>query len=185
MYCKQIFIALSLALTGVRAQCVGPDINAASVDLIKSFESWQPDIYIDPTGNPTVGYGHLCADGSCSDVSYSIPLSVADGESLLRDDLTRFQNCITLDTTSNVVLNANQYGALVSWAFNVGCGNTGSSTLIARLNNGETVNTVISEELPKWNKGGGEVLPGLTRRRAEEVALAQTSTGDGALPACS
>lgn len=99
--------------------------------------------------------------------------------------LQRFQNCITLDTTSNVVLNANQYGALVSWAFNVGCGATGSSTLIARLNNGEAPNTVAAEELPKWNKGGGQVLPGLTRRRAEEVELHRTATSVGALPACS
>lgn len=102
-----------------------------------------------------------------------------------RSPTQQFQDCITLDTTSNVVLNANQYGALVSWAFNVGCGNAGSSSLISRLNNGEDANTVIAEELPKWNKGGGEVLPGLTRRRAEEVELAQTATSDPALPACS
>lgn len=81
-----------------------------------------------------------------------------------------------------MVLNANQYGALVSWAFNVGCGNSGSSTLIKRLNNGEDPNTVAGEELPKWNKGGGSVLPGLVRRRAAEVDLFQTSTSDGALP---
>jgi len=36
-----------------------------------------------------------------------------------------------------VTLNANQYGALCSWAFNEGCGNVGSSTLISRLNAGE------------------------------------------------
>lgn len=99
--------------------------------------------------------------------------------------LQTFQNCITLDTTSNVVLNANQYGALVSWAFNVGCGASGSSTLISRLNAGENPNTVAAEELPKWNKGGGVVLPGLTRRRAEELELHRTSTSQGALPACS
>ena len=95
------------------------------------------------------------------------------------------QQTITLKTTSNVVLNANQYGALVSWAFNVGGGNVGSSTLLRRLNAGESPNTVIAEELPKWNKAGGSVLPGLVRRRAAEVALAQTATSVRALPACS
>jgi lysozyme len=84
-----------------------------------------------------------------------------------------------------VVLNANQYGALVSWTFNVGPANVESSTLLRRLNAGETPNTVIAEELPKWNKAGGQVLAGLVRRRAAEVSLAQTSTGAGALPACS
>lgn len=83
-----------------------------------------------------------------------------------------------------MVLNANQYGALVSWAFNVGNGNVKTSTLISRLNAGEDEATVIREELPKWNKAGGNTLPGLVRRRAAEVSLAQTGTSVGALPAC-
>jgi lysozyme len=82
------------------------------------------------------------------------------------------------------VLNANQYGALVSWTFNVGPANVQSSTLLKRLNSGEAPGTVISEELPKWNKAGGETLEGLVRRRAAEVELAGTATGVGALPAC-
>lgn len=150
-------------------ECVGYTANSC------------PDI--DPTGNPTVGYGHLCSDSSCSEVPYSIPLSAQDGESLLRDDLVPAQNCITTDTAQPVTLNANQYGALVSWAFNVGCGNSGSSTLIQRLNAGEDPNVVAGEELPKWNKGNGEVLPGLVRRRAAEVDLSNTPTSEPALPA--
>ena len=82
-----------------------------------------------------------------------------------------------------MTLNANQYGALVSWAFNVGCGNVGSSTLIERLNKGEDPGTVASDELPQWNKGGGEVLPGLERRRGAEVDLFNSPTDDAALPA--
>lgn len=54
---------------------------------------------------------------------------------------------------------------------------------MSRLNAGENPNTVIAAELPRWNKAGGVVLPGLTRRRAAEVALAQTSTTVKALPA--
>lgn len=85
-------------------------------------------------------------------------------------------------TASSVVLNANQYGALVSWAFNVGSGNVASSSLISRMNAGEDEATVIRQELPKWNKAGGNVLPGLTRRRAAEVDLAETATNVKALP---
>jgi len=81
-----------------------------------------------------------------------------------------------------VTLNANQYGALVSWAFNVGCGAAGSSTLVSRLNKGENPKTVIATELPKWNKGNGKPIPGLTRRRKAEVDLANTATNDPALP---
>ena len=73
----------------------------------------------------------------------------------------------------------------MSWAFNVGCGNSGSSSLISRLNAGEDPNTVAAEELPKWKYSGGVELPGLVRRRAAEVELAQTPSSVGALPACS
>ena len=116
---------------------------------------------------------------------YPIPLSEADGRRLLQSDLAVAQNCITLKTASSVVLNANQYGALVSWAFNIGCGAAGTSTLVSRLNSGGAPNTVCAEELPKWKYGGGVELPGLVRRRAAEVALCRTATSTPALPACS
>lgn len=85
-------------------------------------------------------------------------------------------------TKTEVVLNANQYGALASWAFNVGCGAVRSSTLLGRLNAGEDPNVVAGQELPLWNKGGGAVLAGLVRRREAEVALHVVPTSDGALP---
>jgi lysozyme len=89
-----------------------------------------------------------------------------------------------LTTGSAVTLNDNMYGALVSFSFNVGNANFESSTLLKRLNAGENELTVIEEELPKWNKAGGKPLAGLTRRRSAEVALAETATSEGALPAC-
>lgn len=86
-------------------------------------------------------------------------------------------------TNSKAKLNLNQYGALVSWSFNVGCGAAKSSQLIKRLNNGENPNTVLPAELPKWVHGGGKVLPGLVRRRNAEIALAKKSGSGAALPA--
>lgn len=94
-----------------------------------------------------------------------------------------YEKCLADKISHSVKLNDNQYGALVSWTFNVGCGNMGSSTLVTRLNNGENPNTVAAGELPKWNKAGGNVLAGLTRRRAAEVKLFQTASGTQALPA--
>ncbi|KAI0388456.1 lysozyme [Xylariaceae sp. FL0594] len=175
--------SVTLLAATLASACTGPSVNEATVELIASFESFSPDIYTDAAGYPTVGYGHLCQEDGCAEVPYPIPLSESDGEALLADDLAPPQDCITTDTGSNVVLNANQYGALVSWAFNVGCGNAASSSLIRRLNAGEDPSTVIEEELPKWNKAGGQVLQGLVRRRAAEVDLADTYTDDPALPA--
>lgn len=83
---------------------------------------------------------------------------------------------------SKAKLNRNQYGALISWAFNMGCGNAQSSTLVGRLNNGEDPNTVISQELPHWVYASGQRLPGLVRRRDAEIDLAQKPTRRRALP---
>ncbi|TVY81650.1 Endolysin [Lachnellula suecica] len=169
--------------------CTGgspPNVNQATVDLIKEFEGFVAQPAPDPIGLPTVGYGHLCKQSGCAEIKpkYSFPLTASTAAELLQDDLKGFESCISSDLHNTVKLNANQYGALCSWAFNVGCGNVGGSTLVQRLNAGGDPNTVAADELPKWNKAGGNVLPGLTRRRAAEVKLFGTATGVGALPAC-
>lgn len=41
----------------------------------------------DPTGNPTIGYGHLCQQAGCAEIPYAIPLSEEDGKALLADDV--------------------------------------------------------------------------------------------------
>ncbi|KAK0702532.1 lysozyme-like domain-containing protein [Apiosordaria backusii] len=163
------------------SSCPAPKSNQATVDLIAEFEGFEPNVYIDPTGNPTIGYGHLCQRAGCSEVPYPIPLSQADGKRLLASDMARFEQCITAMITG-ATLNLNQYGALISWSFNMGCGAAQTSTLVARLNGGGNVNTVLSEELPRWVYGGGVVLPGLVRRRNAEVALSQTAGSGPALP---
>ncbi|KAJ4194997.1 hypothetical protein NW755_002420 [Fusarium falciforme] len=167
---------------GSGGSCGAPKSNQATVNLIASFEGFRANIYKDAAGYPTVGYGHLCSNSRCTDVKYSIPLSQANGKKLLADDMAKFEKCITAMVKSNVKLNKNQYGALVSWSFNNGCGAAQTSTLIKRLNKGEAPNTVISQELPKWVYAGGKKLNGLVRRRKAEVALAKKATTEKALP---
>ncbi|KAH6911723.1 lysozyme [Coprinopsis sp. MPI-PUGE-AT-0042] len=164
------------------SSCAAPAVNTATLDLIKLSEGFVARPAPDPIGLPTVGYGHLCKTSGCGEVPYSFPLTTTTATALLKSDLPTFQNCIARDIVNSVRLNANQYGALVSWAFNVGCGNTGSSTLIRRLNAGESPNTVAEQELPKWNKAGGVVLPGLVTRRNREIALFKTASSVVAHP---
>lgn len=167
--------------------CAG--INDAGVALIKEFEGYQKNPYKDPVGLWTVGYGHLCGggkDSSCSDTGFSYPLTEATATALLKKDLPNYTTCLRDNlNASKVKLNQNQWAALTSFVFNLGCGNFRSSSLMTRLNNGEAPNTVIAQELPKWNKAGGSVLAGLTRRRAAEVTLAKTATTAQAFPTCS
>jgi hypothetical protein len=62
------------------------------------------------------------------------------------------------------LLNQNQFDALVSFCYNCGPGN------LKELCAGRTIDE-IPDYLPLYNKGGGNVLPGLVRRRAAEVDL--------------
>ena len=91
-------------------------------------------------------------------------------DQLLRDDLQRFEKAVA--NQIDVSLTQHQLDALVSWSFNVGTGAMSESTLRRRLNQGEDVNLVLRQELPRWNKGPNGPLPGLTKRRAAEVKLA-------------
>ena len=140
-------------------------INQAGLDLIKRFEGLRLEAYLCPAGVATIGYG------STGDSVYlGMAITEKEAEDLLRLDLTRFEDCISCNV--KVVLTDNEYAALVSWAFNTGCGAVKSSTLLRRLNAGEPKERVISEELMRWNKVNGEPLEGLTRRRQAEVDLA-------------
>ena len=112
----------------------------------------------------TIGYGH-----TGSDVYKGLTITQAKADSLLQQDLGKFNTCVS--TYINRNLNGNQVGALMSWSFNVGCGALQSSTLRKRMNAGEDLNTVASQELPKWNKAGGQVVQGLVNRRNAEVAF--------------
>ena len=69
------------------AACTGPATNENGLKLIKSFESFQPNAYDDGFGNPTIGYGHLCKDKSCSDVTFPKPLNEDTESKLLAGDL--------------------------------------------------------------------------------------------------
>ena len=140
-------------------------VNAEGLQLIKEFEGLRLDAYICPAGVWTIGYG-----STGEHVYPGQTITEPEAEELLRKDLWRFEDCVS--SRVNVALTDNEYAALVSFAFNCGCGALQESTLLRRLNAGEPKPRVFSEELPKWVRGGGQVLPGLVRRREAEIALA-------------
>ena len=88
-------------------------------------------------------------------------------ESLLLDDLSMFAEGV--ERYAKVSLTDNEFGALVSFSFNLGLGNLQKSTLLKKVNAGNMVGA--AEEFLKWTKAGGKVLPGLVKRRAAEREL--------------
>jgi lysozyme len=92
-----------------------------------------------------------------------------DAIDLLFDaDLLRFESGV-LRLCPDSALSQGQFDALVAFSFNCGLGALQASTLRRLYNAGDI--TGAAAEFPKWNKGGGRILPGLTRRRLAEQAL--------------
>lgn len=145
--------------------------NAAGLALIKEFEGFVPTWYPDPAHGwkvPTIGYGHTDSAGSPKyATSKNMKLTEAEASAILQRDLERYEADVA--RLVKMPLNENQHGGLVSFTYNLGAGNLGSSTLLRKLNAGDYAGAAA--EFPRWNKAGGKVLAGLTRRRAAEQAL--------------
>ncbi|MBN3006243.1 lysozyme [Chromobacterium alkanivorans] len=138
------------------------NISANGVKLIQQFEGLRLKAYQDAVGVWTIGYGHTGPD-----VTPGLVITQAQADALLARDLSRFEAGVT--RLVQVPLNQNQFDALVSFSYNLGLGSLQNSTLLRLLNQRDYAGAAA--QFPRWNKAGGKVLPGLTRRRAAEQAL--------------
>lgn len=140
-------------------------INDAGVRLVQEFEGCKLEAYPDPGtgGEPwTIGWG-----STGPDIGPGTVWTQEEADARFLDDLTKFGDGV--DRLVRVPLTDNQFAALVSFAYNVGLGALAGSTLLRKLNAGDYEGA--ADQFPRWNKGGGRVLPGLVRRRAAERDL--------------
>ena len=135
--------------------------SQTGIDLIKGFEGKRLKAYRDAVGVWTIGYGHTRTARAGQVISDS------QAEQLLRADLADFESCVA--RSISVTLNQSQFDALVSFAYNVGCGALRRSTLLRLLNRGGY--GAAADQFLRWNRAGGVVLRGLTRRRKAEREL--------------
>lgn len=136
-------------------------ISDVGLDLIQEFEGLRLVAYQDPVGIWTIGYGHTRT------ARPGMRISIEQAGALMREDLAGFERCV--ERAVWAPMNQNEFDALVSWAYNVGCGAVAKSTLVRKLNSGDRKGA--ADELLRWNKAGGKVLAGLTRRRRAEREL--------------
>lgn len=141
-------------------------INKESLDLIKSFEGLELKAYKDAVGVWTIGYGHTSMAGPPV-VKAGMRITEKEAEDMLLHDLKKYADAV--DKYITVDLNDNQYGALVSFCYNVGPGNFKGSSVVRYVNDRRF--TEVPKRLALWNKAGGKVLRGLTRRREAEGKL--------------
>jgi lysozyme len=142
-------------------------LNKEGADLIKLFEGCKLKAYQCSAMKWTIGYGNTF---------YEDGKPVMQGNVITQEKAEQLFELIASDFAGKVAklvpthITPNQFGALVSFAYNCGIANLQKSTLLKRVISNHNDGT-IKDEFLKWNKAGGKVLAGLTRRREAESNL--------------
>ena len=130
--------------------------------LTKSFEGLRLEAYQDSVGVWTVGYGHTGPG-----VAEGMTVTDAEAEALLLADLADAVRCVNRKVTA--AISQGQFDAMVDFCFNAGRGNFLQSTLLRKVNSGDFAGAAAQFGL--WVHAGGEVVPGLVRRRQAEAEM--------------
>ena len=135
-------------------------ISKAGIDFIIGFEGFSAKACkcVSTEKYYTIGYGHYG-----SDVKKDDTISKEEARKLLEADLLSFEKKVS-KYDSKYDFNQNEFDALVSFAYNVG--NIDQLTA-----NGTRSRDKIAECMLRYNKSGGNVLNGLTKRRKAEREL--------------
>lgn len=139
------------------------EIAPAAVALLKEFEGFQATEYLCAAGVRTIGYGHVVR--SCD--TYTTPLSPAEAETLLAQDVQKFYG--VLGRLIERPLAPHQTVALLSFVFNIGTMAFMRSTVRQVLNRYE--DACVSAELQRWMYVKGRRCQGLWQRRQKESWL--------------
>lgn len=144
------------------------------LNLIMYYEGCVLTSYRDSVGILTIGYGHTGPD-----VYEGLSITQSYAETLLANDVKKFENILNYYVTSDI--NQHQFDALISFIYNVGPGEAGvkdglihlksgvNSSLLRDVNNGNFASA--ARDFLAWNRAGGMVLSGLTKRRTSESIL--------------
>ncbi len=141
-------------------------IGSAGLALIQSFEGCRLKAYKAVSSEKywTIGWGHYGPD-----VSKDQTITQAKADDLLRKDCQKFADAVDNPDYCPVTatLNANERDALISFTYNCGAGN------LKTLCHGRTKREICAAII-RYNKSGGRVLNGLSRRREAEQKLFNT-----------
>lgn len=147
------------------------DINAAIVtarNLCLLYEGLYLKPYLCPAGVPTIGVGATVYENGVRVQLSDPPITKDRAFELLDWMLERIYFPGVLKLCSELD-NGYRGGALTDFAFNLGINALKNSTLRKKVNAGDWEGA--KKEILKWNKGGGKVLSGLTKRRISESIL--------------
>lgn len=139
--------------------------------LLRQLEGCKLKAYFDCVGVLTIGVGHTAAAGAPKPFP-GMTITDEEADQILSMDLRKFEAGVmkVLRRTPT----QNQFDAMVLCAFNIGLGAFQRSSIVSRFNRGDIDGAAAAFLM--WNKAGGRVIDGLTRRRRAEMKL--FSTGD-------
>ena len=136
------------------------------LNFITLWEGCNLKRYRDAIGFWTIGVGHLIVDADPMEQWKNKGITAEKALELLKSDVDHAE--LLINRYVSWPLKQTQFDALRSWAFN--CGSAiRTSTLIRELNIGNEGR--VGKELVRWNRAGGKILAGLTKRRAAEGRL--------------
>lgn len=129
--------------------------------LIRRFEGLRLRAYFCPAGVLTCGYG-----STGPDIKAGTTWTKAQAEARMAADAARFAGAARKLCPGQA---GDNLAALADFAYNLGATRLSGSTLRRKINAGDVAGA--RDELRKWVRGGGKVLPGLVIRREAEAAL--------------
>lgn len=135
--------------------------------FIAEFEGFVGQVYLDAVGVETIGYGETKRDIIERYRQSGVSQPAALG--LLKQRVQEFADAVEACVANAGALTPDRHAALTSFAYNIGVGGFRESTACKRFNAGDIDG--VPEAIGWWNKAGGQVLEGLSRRRAAECAL--------------
>lgn len=137
-------------------------ISGACIAFIATHEGFVDHTYNDAVGVKTIGYGHTGPD-----VKTGQTITRQEAQKLLVKDANKHWDGIK--KYIKVPLSQNEADAYTSFAYNVGVNNFKNSTLLKKLNAKDYEGAC--KQLLRWNRSGGKVLKGLTKRRQAEYKM--------------
>lgn len=153
-------------------------INKASLDLIKEFEGFRAKAYKDPVGIWTIGYGTTAMAGVGIVPAAGMVITEAQAEGYLMAAVNKFG--AEIEPLLKRLATENQFGAMVSLAYNIGPAGFKRSSVLRRFNEGD--DRLAGAAFLMWNKAGGRVLAGLVRRREAERVLFMSGASSVPVP---
>jgi lysozyme len=131
---------------------------AIAVACVSGFEGLRTAAYSDPVGIATICFGET------KGVMHGQRATVDECKGMLAESLEIANRGV--DSCVQTYLPDARRAAFVSMTYNIGTANFCGSTLVRKLNAGDTRGAC--DEMLRWTRAKGIVLPGLVKRREAE-----------------